>query len=166
MGYTHYFNLGKKPTQKKWDVFTKECKVLHDNLPDHTNSAGGFYEDHLIIIRGGNGFDKPEITNDHILFNGDGSQDLDHETFYLEKTCSDFCKTARKPYDLLVFACLISANRNVGLLFGSDGFTDYKGVKHCKDLLPAMNYYNETIKPETLVTEKELWLVRKKFYKK
>ena len=37
-------------------------------------------------------------------------KDLRHETFVLKrKGISDSCKTARKPYDLVVFGCLILA---------------------------------------------------------
>jgi len=170
MGYTHCYKLKSKPTQKKWDAFVTECKMLHENLPSHSKSAGGFYGDDILTICGSDGDGKPEFTKDHVWFNG--NDDLSHETFYLDKesTGFNFCKTARKPYDLLVMACLIAASRTIGLVFASDGFTDYKGVKECNDLLPAMNFYNVTIKPmnditgdEDIVTENELWLIRKKY---
>ena len=54
--------------------------------------------------------------NQAICFNGDEKNGLDHETFYLERreykdfsrsNTFSFCKTARKPYDLLVCAVLI-----------------------------------------------------------
>ena len=173
MGYTHYFNLKKKPTQKKWDSFTKECQVLLKNLPSFSESAGGCYINEHINIFGVSGGGKPEINSNLVCFNGDGSKGLDHETFVIEKAIlSDFCKTARKPYDLLAVACLIAANRNLGLLFSSDGYIDYEGVKECSDLIPAMKYYNEQIKPVNAitgdpdpVTEDELWLIRKKYKK-
>ena len=34
-------------------------------------------------------------------------EDLSHETFVLKRTCKEFCKTARKPYDVIVKAVLL-----------------------------------------------------------
>lgn len=50
--------------------------------------------------------EKPAFTEDLIRFNG--IEDDGHETFIITPTGSDFefCKTARKPYDLLVTAAL------------------------------------------------------------
>lgn len=166
MGYTHYFKLEKKPSMVKWNKFVKECKLLHENLPSHTDTAGGYSKNEVLEICGGNGNGKPEFTGEYICFNGNEKKNLEHETFYIERNgkFSGFCKTARKPYDLLAFTCLIAANRTLGLLYASDGYTDYQGVKECNDLLPAMNFYNEVIKPEVLVSEKELWEVRNNKY--
>lgn len=46
-------------------------------------------------------------------FNGDEKQGLDHETFAIkwyahQGKADDFCKTARKPYDLLVCFSLLA----------------------------------------------------------
>jgi hypothetical protein len=69
-------------------------------------------------IKGGNGTGRPEITNDHIVFNGDGSKGEAHESFVLSRVSNfegervfQFCKTARKPYDRYVKAVLIVAQR-------------------------------------------------------
>ena len=66
-----------------------------------------------------------EINEQIIRFNGDESKGLDHETFvfeFKEEDQSDFCKTARKPYDVFVCLCLISlANNLEGFTFSSDG---------------------------------------------
>lgn len=91
-----------------------------------------------ITIKGGQGEGEPEITPSLIWFNGDGSKDLDHETFVLKlfdlgnfQSNSDidkegvfgFCKTARKPYDLLVCVSLMVAKHHLGADFkiSSDG---------------------------------------------
>ena len=66
-------------------------------------------------------FDEPKdpiFTNDTVRFNGKGNEG--HETFYIHKHFSShypqfddsgkayaFCKTAYKPYDVAVCACLI-----------------------------------------------------------
>jgi hypothetical protein len=63
-------------------------------------------------IKGGDGTGRPEIGNDRIVFNGDGTKDEDHETMCLERQGGgfNFCKTARKPYDRYVKAVLVVAN--------------------------------------------------------
>jgi hypothetical protein len=64
----------------------------------------------------------PEVTDELIRFNGIGSNG--HETFHLPKTMepghpstgkkyrSNFCKTARKPYDAVVCAILLSMHKH------------------------------------------------------
>jgi hypothetical protein len=63
-----------------------------------------------------------------ICFNGDGMEDLDHESFYFSPNASkrekefSFCKTARKPYDLAVCATLIALKVRIpGFSYTSDG---------------------------------------------
>jgi hypothetical protein len=135
MGYTHhwYFKKCIADSPERFAEFSADCKKLYENLPEFSNSAGGYYSDVPIIIKGGDGTGEPEFTNTEVIFNGDATDDMDHETFYItlkrlaldsSVTASweigreleeggqfwdgyDFCKTARKPYDLLVAACLI-----------------------------------------------------------
>lgn len=116
MGYTHYWNLKKKPSNYKegWlNVQLDIQKILRVKSND-------------IILRGGDGSGSPEFTNELICFNGDGSKGLDHETFYFDGvTDFSFCKTARKPYDLIVCLILISLKNNIeGFDFSSDGDKD------------------------------------------
>lgn len=118
-------------------------------------------------IASGNGKGKPVFDGVMVDFNGrDGEKDLGHETFRIEKHRQDwdFCKTARKPYDLLVVACLIAAWQILDYRFTSDGYTDYNGEKHVKDLMPGVNFYNEIMKPEVPVTEDMLWEQRAEYY--
>ena len=53
--------------------------------------------------------------NDEIYLNGDGANDLDHETFALNKdgsgTSGAFTKTNRKPYDAVVSTILYYAKK-------------------------------------------------------
>ncbi len=118
-----------KRIQKHINGFAKaseEIELAIENLP-----AG-------VVIRGGQGKGEPEITPTRIWFNGDASQDLDHETFGVElfemgsfQSFEDidkdgafgFCKTARKPYDLLVCVSLMILKHNLGadLTVSSDG---------------------------------------------
>jgi hypothetical protein len=106
MGYTHYFNHSKV-TDKTWNKILKDCKKLYKNMPGYTNSAGGYYFEKPLQLAGWDGTGEPEFNRDTIRFNGKGPE-LDHETFCLKRKGSgDFCKTARKPYDLMVCACLL-----------------------------------------------------------
>jgi len=153
MGYTHYFK-GTKSTDAKFKEFSNACKKLHDNLPEKTDTAGGYHKDDKLIIGDGRGHlhestgDVPIFDNRMVCFNGVG--ELAHETFRIEKKgTNDFCKTARKPYDLLVVACLIAAWQILNYRFSSDGFNS-DGT--CEDLVPAMKYYNEVMQPKNKIT--------------
>ena len=116
-------------------------KLLKRNLPENSPTAGAHYSEYPVIIRDGLGKGYPEITEEIIRFNGDESKGLDHETFvfeFKEEDQSDFCKTARKPYDVFVCLCLISlANNLEGFSFSSDGGED--------DWQPAFDLYEKHI---------------------
>ena len=62
-----------------------------------------------------------------------------HETLYISIDEFDwsFCKTARKPYDLLVCACLIATHEILGYDVSSDG--------DLEDWKPAINFYFKTV---------------------
>lgn len=170
MGYTHYFK-GKKSTDVKFKEFTDACQKLHDNLPEITDTAGGYYKDKKLQIGDGSGYLNysmnyvPVFNTDLVCFNGVG--DLAHETFVIKTGTDDFCKTARKPYDLLVVACLIAAHKILNYNFSSDGFDSFG---NCDDLQPAIDYYNKVMQPTNkitgepeLITQKTIKLQQKKF---
>lgn len=142
MGYTHYWNYKPQPgdTLKFKDVL-REVLVLKRKLPEQSETAGGHYKEYPITIRNGMGKGQAEINENIIRFNGDGNKGLDHETFvfeFEEKEIGDFCKTARKPYDMFVCLCLISlANNLSGFEFSSDGDED--------DWQPAVDFYEQHI---------------------
>ena len=165
MGYTHYW-IAKKSSDEKWNEFTAACQKLHKRLPKTTDTAGGYHKEDPLQIASGNGKGKPVFDGIMVDFNGrDGEKDLGHETFSVTKHNDgwDFCKTARKPYDLLVVAVLIAAWQILDYRFASDGFTDYQSVKECDDLMPAVNFYNKVMKPEVLITEDMLWKQREEY---
>ena len=64
----------------------------------------------------------PQVDGEVVRFNG---RDEDgHETFMIERTGTswEFCKTARKPYDVYVVACLILLHHyNPEFVWSSDG---------------------------------------------
>ena len=62
-------------------------------------------------MAGGDGTGEPKFTDDIIIFNGENKDDMSHETFVMERQSEgraenglifEFCKSARKPYDLMV----------------------------------------------------------------
>ena len=138
MGFTHYWTP-KKSSAKKFKNFSDTCKILHDNLPKKSDTAGGYHNDSDIKIGDGAGREnsKPEFSKDLVIFNGIG--DLMHETFAIGLNENDwnFCKTARKPYDLLVCACLLAAVDILEYDISSDGDLD--------DWIPATKFYNKVI---------------------
>lgn len=88
MGYTHYFPH-HHTADKVWRKIKADCEKVISNLP----------EDIKIV---------DESSDHNVWFNG--FEDEGHETFVLYRAGSDgfeFCKTARKPYDLAVTACLL-----------------------------------------------------------
>jgi hypothetical protein len=95
MGYVHYWKV-QEVEQSKWDAFVEDIKQVF--------SAGSYpitSEDDSDL--------PPRIDDTGVRFNGideDG-----HETFMIERSCTgfDFCKTARKPYDLPVCIALTLA---------------------------------------------------------
>ena len=113
MGYTHYWKFNpSKESEKEFELVIEDCQQILKNSGD-------------IVIRGGHGIGLPEVSKTKICFNGDAATDNDYESFYfnvVESTDFDFCKTARRPYDLIVGAVLLSlSHRMTGFSFSSDG---------------------------------------------
>lgn len=113
MGYTHYWGFRQAPTKAEWKKAIDLCKKIIKacNVPVQ------FEYD---VKK------TPELSEDLIRFNG--VEDDGHETFYVQPIVSDFnfCKTARKPYDLVVCACLIAMKKTFGdkMWVHSDGELD------------------------------------------
>jgi hypothetical protein len=116
---------------KHTEAFKKISKELNGILPQ-------IQKDKNFKLSGGLGQDEPRITDTEVWFNGDASEDLDHETFALElfetgnyRTVDDiskegvfcFCKTAHKPYDFAVMVSLMVIKHHLGSDFkvSSDG---------------------------------------------
>ena len=141
MGYTHYFHYHRASLSvKDWTTLTNAVNLLVAALPEHSDSAGGYYKDAPLKLDA-----DTVISKDQIAFNGDGKdekgEELSHETFVLDRSWrkelkmqkqqaiedgqhhlikyyenklgknvgGEFCKTERKPYDLLVCAVLAVA---------------------------------------------------------
>lgn len=131
MGYTHYWSF-KKP--KKGEARLAEKKYAAA-IKDCTKLIRAYY-----IINGelsGYSAHSEPGKYDGIFFNGKGSDA--HEDFSLRATFKEtlnsdyrnFCKTAAKPYDVVVVACLLILKHHLGDLIevSSDGYLDdwYEG---------------------------------------
>ncbi len=140
MGYSHYWKKTKVTEQETWNKFRDfVLKLIKKvNGKNVLNSADD--EEVELILRDswGEADSEPEVTEQFVAFNG--NEDLSHETFAIEReVVSDFifCKTARKPYDVAVVACLIEA-KHLGIIdsWDSDGKeNDHKGGKALRELL-------------------------------
>jgi hypothetical protein len=108
VGYTSYWKMTEPvklaPLQKKMIQ-----EVLKENKA---------------LLFGADGTGKPVFNDKEILLNGNAKTDEDHETFGVEfgiKKDFDFCKTARKPYDLAVCKILLVLTLSKGFNISSDG---------------------------------------------
>jgi len=109
MGYTHYWTA-KPVEQDDWDA-----------LVEGARRAAALSSVKIALES-----DEPKIGpyfgDNTIRFNGIGEEG-GHETFLIEREGSgwDFCKTARKPYDVIVVAILAYAHAVLGWEVSSDG---------------------------------------------
>lgn len=97
MGYTHYWDQSKPFSAESWEQVSPDLRAIVEFA---TNVQGVALWDGL-----GECVSKPEFGAFRIAFNG--ARDDAHETFEITRAAdSNFCKTARKPYDIAVTACL------------------------------------------------------------
>lgn len=106
MGYTHYLNRPNQLDASTFALFSHSVEQLCYSLPRDIKICDGL------------GTGLPKFTAELVWFNGDEEEDLDHESVAiyqihdsnrgLREQVRDFCKTNRKPYDLLVCATFIS----------------------------------------------------------
>lgn len=150
MGYTHYWNQRRDIPVKAWYVICADVRALIEKLPEKTDTAGGFYKDEWLRVGFESDSNERALVDEkQIRFNGLGvaqekrphvRDDLGHETFLITRKkrpieswedlaryrrvgAGDFCKTSRKPYDLLVCAVLLVVLHHADGAFtvGSDG---------------------------------------------
>ncbi len=96
MGYTHYWETKKRPTNKQWDKIQNAIALLLNSA-----SVKG-------LVQYESDKETPPLVNAEVVrFNGIAEKG--HETFYLDRdpTGFEFCKTADKPYDIAVTAVLV-----------------------------------------------------------
>lgn len=121
MGYTRYYRVEGKLDPEKFKNYSKDCKVVCDYITKNFGHG----------IAGWDGDGDPRFEDEGISFNGIG--ELSHESFGLGIKSSgfNFTKTARKPYDRHVLACLILAKEYFGdnIKVSSDGDNDDKEIE-------------------------------------
>lgn len=109
MGYTHYWTpvpLAKGEIKKVVKDLKAVIKATDVPLADGMGEIPAGWQ----------------IDDTHVNFNGYGSEA--HETFHIawDATAWSFCKTARKPYDKVVVACLMIIDKHVAAFsWSSDG---------------------------------------------
>ncbi len=119
MGYTHYWTQTKNLSPAAMTEIGQTVRKIIAAAPD-------------VVIRGWDGAGKPTIDLETISLNGDGV--LAHETFAINAVRSlpydgadddrlgwSFCKTAYKPYDVVVTAILTCLADRHGFTVESDG---------------------------------------------
>ncbi len=98
MGYTHYWGFSVFVAEKSYKKACAECRKIIKASP--------------VELGGADGTGKPKLTNG-FMFNGVG--DNSHETFGVTKIPEgELCKTERKPYDVVVVACLCAMQECLG----------------------------------------------------
>lgn len=129
MGYTHYWTRPKKLPETAFLLWREDIKKLLDNLPEYSENAGGYYADAPLSIVGKADRNGSRFAQGIVWFNGAGAWDdcsLGCEDFFMRrisKEMNDFCKTERRPYDLVVTAALIRFQYRFGsaVSIASDG---------------------------------------------
>lgn len=128
MGYSHYWKKTKQVDQKVWNSYAKVCKKLKDctenigiSIVNHTGNAGT----------------APIFNRNKIQFNGENINSYESFNISINDEVGEFsfCKTNRKPYDILVVCCLIAAKLMLGYRIASDGDKD--------DLKEAIDFFNK-----------------------
>jgi hypothetical protein len=99
MGYTHYWRFNEQPAKEKFAEFVEGAKQLVATAQEAGVEIGDEKYDWNLVV-----------------FNGVGAGA--HESFFFDYHDFDFgfCKTAQKPYDMVVTASLILAKK----IFGDD----------------------------------------------
>jgi hypothetical protein len=151
MGYTTYYRQKRSMTDEEFDGFCEDVKKLQEALPKTVGafvsrfgrtagSSEGDESTPLAIEPQASGSDDSVIGAGRVGFNGAGFEDADHETFLVPKNIEDgaesweaddikagkrfhFTKTARKPYDVMVCACLLALKKRASSAWqiSSDG---------------------------------------------
>ena len=140
MGYTHYFQTKKikgqaEKNEKLFLKTLKDCnKVIkaYYKLNKGTSASLSGYSAHAPLGKYGG-----------IEVNGKGSNAHEHFTIrehFNENFEFNFCKTARKPYDLVVVACLSILKFHLGPAFEVSSDGDYH------DWTDGVNFANKILR--------------------
>lgn len=127
MGYTHYWGRVQNLDAKKFKAFSGDCAEI----------AKFAEREYGVTLEDGINEGPAQINENEIWINGDSKKGEDYETFFIpciEDTgevdeyglSSNLCKTAQRPYDRVVCACLIAAKYHFpnDFFIRSDGEAD------------------------------------------
>jgi hypothetical protein len=143
MGYTHYWRRQKNLPARTFALWADDVQRIINTRPLLTDAQGFSARAALLEL------DEREFSSELVSFNGKG--ELGHETFFVPKVRDsaeweraekglwfDFCKTARKPYDVAVVASLIAFKlRFPKTILSSDG--------HAGDLIDGRKLASEVL---------------------
>lgn len=140
MGYTHYWNFKKNPIEiengkEKFKKAVNMLKKAITKIPSEIEVNVYDWktrETKKIMVplklAGGDGTGEPIFNDTLVCFNGlyDKTNDYSHETCYIALDSDEefnFCKTARKPYDVVVCLALLAFKKAFGgdFSYSSDG---------------------------------------------
>jgi len=107
-GFTHYWDTEPKDIPEEALVDIRKIVDEHKDIIQYESDIK----------------DKPIVNKNEIIFNGIGRNG--HETFWYNtrKEGFGFCKTARKPYDIVVCKVLLVLEAHMGINLRSDGFSN------------------------------------------
>lgn len=142
MGYTHYWYQKKDFTTNQWNKIKEDVLTLIVQYCDRNNVILAYEFDSPSepqpSLFGGQKYGPkvPEVNSDQIRFNG--WKEEGHETFLLTREkpgsspeCFNFCKTARKPYDVAVCLTLLICYGHApkAIRISSDGSWDHEWLE-------------------------------------
>lgn len=124
MGYTHYWSFvkTKKESKKNEASYQKAIRACNKIIQGYNKAVKEQDPKHYARLSGYSAY-----TSDYGGLQVNGAGDYSHEEFlmreHFNQNGSDFCKTANKPYDVVVVACLIVLKHYLGNAFNvsSDG---------------------------------------------
>ena len=128
LGYTHYIKLSQTIPADTWSLVLADVTCLLAHLPA-TGPCG-----RPLAVRYESDDDRPPVVDAGLIrFNGYDANgaDLGHETFYQPREVGEhntnFCKTAHKPYDLVVCAVALVLTKHAAdcVRVTSDGAIAY-----------------------------------------
>jgi hypothetical protein len=136
MGYTHYWKIKDQVDVKKYNKAIEVCALI----------AKEGHKSGILADGSGEEGTAPIIKQGEVGLSFNGIEDNSHETFFLpssesatKERLSDFCKTARKDYDIYVTACLVALHNILGddIEVSSDGDAEefLDGLKLARNIL-------------------------------
>lgn len=159
MGYTHYWKFRAVPkgqakqVEETYQLAIRQCQKIIRSYNKSVKEIDIKHPDRL------SGYSAHTKVNDYGGLNFNGTQDLSHEDFTMREHFNqnegfNFCKTAEKPYDIVVVACLITMKHYLGDLIdvSSDG-RDHEwteGLELAQKVLKIKDLTNPIESPKVL----------------